>query len=806
MMEFLSWLFGPRNDQAVESRLRFEWVSLPANDLALFYGFGLFCSLIGVWYLSRWEANQIGRPARILLFLFRSVLILFAFAALCEPVAYLSRTIKVPAHLLVLRDTSKSLDIRDSWFNNEQTMDTSRKLGVTDTGGLSSYTRGQLVDRVIERGLLENLTANQSRNVHLLPFSESLDVTNNRVMVESNVGTALNRNSTAIGTAIRDALKRYQGVAIAGILVISDGRSNLGETPVEAAQAASDQGVLIHALAVGTENGPHDVALTSVETNSTVFVDELNSVSAFVQSPGMQPVEATVFLERRRGSSDWDEVARESVRLLGNGVLQELKFAYSEKVPGPLDLRVRTETTEAELTRENNQQTIRVHVVPPKIRVLFVAGSTFPEVQFIRNSLMLDKTIELSTWNQSAEDGYEHPGDTPISSLPKSHDELEPFDCIILYDPDPNNWPAEFSKMLIRFVSNSGGGLVFVAGEMQTESCFASQASPGMEWLKLLPVVQDPGLFQSEVTPRLSTANAWKLTVTESGRDAHVLQFSTDPSANSEILMSLPGMYWHFPVTRAKASANVLARHGDPRMQNKFGPHVLLASHRVGPGKAYFVGFDSTYRWRFVNEQIFDGFWARMVEQAGRSKRLGGQYPFRLRTDKTVYAPGDSVHVIASFNAQDPEDRSDSIHVEVAGGNADPPTRLKISARDSTRENSATFVPPVPGSYFLRAWTGDELTDPPSKTFDVQFQVKHQNAEFEHPVLDRQQLEKITSITGGRVFDLSESEQISDAFPTRSVERSSEIRHELWNTPIVVAMFVILLTTEWIVRKRFQLA
>ena len=52
-------------------------------------------------------------------------------------------------------------------------------------------------------------------------------------------------------------------------------------------------------------------------------------------------------------------------------------------------------------------------------------------------------------------------------------------------------------------------------------------------------------------------------------------------------------MYWHFPVTRAKPGATVLARHGDPRMRNEHGQHVLLATQLVGPGRTFFVAFDS---------------------------------------------------------------------------------------------------------------------------------------------------------------------------------------------------------------------
>ena len=125
-------------------------------------------------------------------------------------------------------------------------------------------------------------------------------------------------------------------------------------------------------------------------------------------------------------------------------------------------------------------------------------------------------------------------------------------------------------------------------------------------------------------------------------------------------------MYWHYPVTRAKPGATVLARHGDPRMRNEHGQHVLLATQLVGPGRTFFVGFDSTYRWRFLDEQFFDGFWARLIDRAGRSKQLGGKYPYTLATDRESYKPGSQVTVTAKFeNPADRDTGMDTLHGEV---------------------------------------------------------------------------------------------------------------------------------------------
>ena len=104
-------------------------------------------------------------------------------------------------------------------------------------------------------------------------------------------------------------------------------------------------------------------------------------------------------------------------------------------------------------------------------------------------------------------------------------------------------------------------------------------------------------------------------------------------------------MYWSFPVTRARPGATVLARHGDPRMSNQHGRRVLLSSQLYGPGRTVFIAFDSTYRWRYLSEDYFDGFWARLVDRVGRNKALGGRFPFQVHLGKGVYRVGDRLSV-----------------------------------------------------------------------------------------------------------------------------------------------------------------
>lgn len=801
-------------DDEIAGDLRFEWLSAPSNDGAFLLIVGMLAVCVVVWLLYRWEAGRLPPIIRSMLALLRLVVIGSAVAMLCEPVVVLTKQVLIPSHVLVLVDSSESMKVRDAWHDEAATREASKSLGLNQN--ISTVNRSELVKLVFEKGLGKQLAADGDRIVHIHSFAERLDLKSTDVQISEGQrnspqesidfnSTSLKGRNTAIGSSLEQITMAYRGLPLSGVLLVSDGQSNSGESTDSVIEGLRERGTVVNALAVGTAHGPRNVGILKINANPIAFVRDTNSIGVLIQSRGMADSDATVIAETRREDQTWQEVARDTVPLADDGSNQDFTFTFTDDQPGRVEVRVRLEVDDTELTVDDNVGVTEVELIPQQLHVLFVAGSTFPEVQFVRNTLRRDKGVEISTWNQSAEEGYDHPGDNPILRLPETEKELNEYDCVILYDPDPAKWPPNFSNLLNKFVSFAGGGLIYIAGEMQTEKSFQNQSAPEMSWLSLLPVVRDPGLFRSEVKMKLSARNAWRLQITPAGRRDHVMAFAEQPAENQRVLDSLPGMYWHFPVTRAKAGATVLARHGDPRMRNEFGPEVLLATHRVGPGRVYFVGFDSTYRWRYLDEQTFDGFWARMVDRAGRNKQLGGGYPFRLRTDKLIYHPGDQVRLSATLIEQMEGSRDiQSVHAEIEHA-TDPPLQRLLQPGSRDGEFETTFPVESPGPYMIRGWAGERGSDATVKTVTQQITVELPSAEYEKPTLDRGRLETIAAATGGQVFDLTEVDQVASSFRVGKIEKLQEDRSEVWNAPILFGFIVIGLTTEWLIRKRYQL-
>src|SRR5262249_43898105 len=110
---------------------------------------------------------------------------------------------------------------------------------------------------------------------------------------------------------------------------------------------------------------------------------------------------------------------------------------------------------------------------------------------------------------------------------------------------------------------------------------------------------------------------------------------------NRKVWQDLPGIYWHYPVTKLKPAALSLLVH--PRLKAEQDPMPLAAMHYYGKGLVLFLGFEETWRWRYnTQDQVFGRCWGQVIYQLGLPHTLGTrQTQFALeRSEMQVGQPG----------------------------------------------------------------------------------------------------------------------------------------------------------------------
>jgi hypothetical protein len=811
----LRWLLGigrSPGEVALGGGTRLELSALPNAGTAVAAGLAAVALVWLFWRLNRRERRDLSRPRRALLVALRMTVLGAVAVILVEPVLVSNRTETVASHLPVVIDDSESMRFSDPYTDDSRAARVATALSLRSEGRRSPIDRLRETPRLdlVKEALRPHLgDLGRGREVFLYglgpaPRSPAGAPLSSRKLDDIQPDRAV----SPLGDALRETLARHRGRPVAGVVIVTDGRSNAGEDPLRAAEAAARAGVPVFAVAAGSEEEPRNLRLAEVEASPVVFARDPMTLGVVVEARGLKDAEGTVSLEQRVNGADWEPVGEQRVAIGEDGALKRTTFRLVPRAVGQYEFRARVGDAGPELTQDDNVATAEVRVVRQQIRLLLIAGAPSPEVQFLRNALLRDQHIESAIWYQHADPGYRQGGDRPITRLPGDAEELGRFDALLLVDPDMRSLGPSWPAMLVNFVGKDGGGLIFVPGELYSQQLFEDDdpESESGRWTRVLPVVREQGLFRTEAQVRLSSQATYPIELTPEGRGDPIFEFHPDPIRNRTILNSLPGMYWSFPVTRARPGATVLARHGDPRMQNQYGRHVLLASQLYGPGRTVFLGFDSTYRWRYLAEDYFDGFWARLIDRVGRSKALGGRFPFTVHLGKSGYRVGEQVTAGVRFTEAAAVAEAAGLVAELeAAGQPPEPLRFERSADDPELLTSS-FPAEKAGAYTLRiapATTAE--AGAAVRVSTTTFRVEPPRKEVDEPSLNRPLLADLARTTKGRVFDLTNLGDLDSAITTREVTRTFEDREELWDAPLLYSVVILGLTAEWVLRKLFRM-
>src|SRR5258707_1189390 len=117
MNPFLKWLIGLRQipQEAGEGAWHLEFQSLPHGFAAvLSVALGL-AAIVGVWVLYKWEGRNLGKGLRLVIGGLRLLALATLALMLIDIVLVIDRRERARSHLLVLVDTSESMNLTDPY-------------------------------------------------------------------------------------------------------------------------------------------------------------------------------------------------------------------------------------------------------------------------------------------------------------------------------------------------------------------------------------------------------------------------------------------------------------------------------------------------------------------------------------------------------------------------------------------------------------------------------------------------------------------------------------------------------------------
>jgi len=721
---------------------------------------------------------------------------------------------RLDAFTLLLLDDSASMSLADRYRRPEDALRAQAVAGALPREGV---TRAAIVEKLLTADDGRLLKALAGKNpVKLFTFSDAPTLRATYSSPDSEppqVRLKAAGPATDAGLAVRAAIESAAGSPIAAVVLLSDGGLNQGEPGSAIAAYLRQKGIPLHTVGIGDPSPPQNASVVEVSGPRSVFKNDPFRLRVRIAATGVEPGPIHVELLEQRGAGEAKVVESRSVSPDAGGRFEPVVFERRLDTPGSVGYAARIQPLEYEavLTDNRRQLVPAVQVLDDRMRVLLIAGSPTYDYRYLARMLERDKTVDVACWLQSADARAVRDGDIPITQLPADQKELFRYDAIILIDCDPAELEPTWGSLVATFVSDHGGGLLVAAGNKFTGRFLRSPQAASL--VAILPIVPDPdaeillndlGQYQTK---------SWPILIPESALTDPILTLTDGAARNAAIWSALEGIYWHYPIRRAKPVANVLMRHSNPRMVNDFGSHVLLATQYVGSGRSAFLGFDSTWRWRRGDEKVFNRFWMQMLRFLVEGRLSGGPSRCQIITARNEYELGESIVLtVRALDEQYAPLMRPEIDVAVSSddhtstGEAEKTVRLTpIPGREGyfegrlVAERAGTLrlaVRPPPGS-------GEPQSGPPVVK---ELMVVQPDLEMRSPAMNREALEQFAAAAGGRYFDVDQADQLGEAVQDRS--RTFVIRERprpLWDNGYVLSLLLTALIGEWILRKKAKL-
>ncbi len=597
-------------------------------------------------------------------------------------------------------------------------------------------------------------------------------------------------DATRLGAIVRQVLADLQGTPPAALILITDGITTDGETLSDASLYARRKGVPLLTVGLGDEHPVQDIELADLYVDDVVFAGDMVTFDVSLAASGFEGETVNVQLKNK---ATGETLAQEQVTLAGEGVPQPVRLMHRPSGVGDVEFVVAVEPVADELRTDNNELSRIVSIREEKVRVLLAQSAPSYEFRFLKHLLQRDESIDLNVYLQEADQRYAQQDEAAIRVFPVRRDDLFDYDVLILGDVDPARLTRSVLRNIQAFVTEKGGGLMFVAGPRYLPWRFRD--SP--EITSLLPVdlatveIPDPTQIHTE---------GFTMLPTQLGMGSPPLQLGDSRRETELIWRRLPPLYWLLEVADVKPAARVLAEH--PTRSGRSGRKLpLIVLQYVGAGKVLFHATDETWRWRYrVGDVFFARYWIQTIRYLARAKLLGGEGRVELSVQRREFQRWEPVRIRARFlDERRAPAADDGVTIVVQRPGA---TRRRVTLRRQATARGvfeAALTDLGEGAYHAVLVRPTTQGRAPA----VDFQVLAPPGEFERLERDTAALSQAAQATRGKLYEFEDAHRILDDLPKgRDVPIEQLPPYPLWNRWGMLVAFLALVITEWALRKR----
>ena len=605
-------------------------------------------------------------------------------------------------------------------------------------------------------------------------------------------------------------------------MIFSDGQTPETVGP-EMLRRLSSRLAGVYAVPLGAAVPPRDLSIAGVDAPPEAFLDDVVPVTVSVDVTGGDEAERSLdgvrirLVDPRETDPETGEArVLDEQALDGVAPGEVIRLSAPASTVGELPWRV--EVLDApgdrgELLTSNNVADIETRVIDRALRVLYVEAYPRWEFRYLKNLLIREESVEVSTMLLSADQDFAQEGNRPIARLPLTREEFEAYDVVILGDVSVDSLGFDRLEQLQRLVAERGAGLVWIGGMAAVPREYT-----GTTMASLLPMRDPAAVSEVALPPGGASVNAAEL-----AESLSVMQIR-DAGGEPLEIAELAELQWLQEVGPLKPAAEVLAfaqpasagaRSESPETIDGGSEAAwpVVVRMRFGAGQVLYLATDETWRWRYGRGSVvFEQFWIQLIRLLTRGQMDPSEAATSLSVSHRLVDLGQSV-VLEAVSRDPALIARDEQTVEAVVVDADDPQRelARVTLRRETDSSEASrtgrvryravWEPTEAGSFAIR------LDESPmaSAATSPSVRVRPTDAEARNPETDHAKLASLAEATGGAVVPPAELGRLAELIPSRPRRTPFEIRESLWDSWLALIMVLSFLTLEWTGRKLIRL-
>ena len=403
----------------------------------IFLGLSLVVIIVtgGLCWLA-WQRSGYSKKTAVLECL-RFVLIGLVVVTLNQPEWLQTQLPDRRSTLAVLWDISNSMKTRDV-------------IDGQDLDQKSPKSRAETIQPLISEEVWKPSDASDQRkprvdlryNVVFEPFSSQLDPAEEATDLNAGLSQVLDTHAN-----------------LRGVVLLSDGDWNIGNSPVEAATRFRMRGIPVFAVGVGSQVPLPDLELVSMDAPKYAVVNKQLRIPFVVRNTLGQDRDVNVTLSINNKST-----VSKLIRVPAMSQAQE-NMVWTPPATGDATLTLRISRDTQELIPENNELSVPISVRKEQLKVLVVESYPRWEYRYLRNALERDPGVELTCLLFHPKLPKVGGGRSYIKNFPTPN-ELSRYDVVFLGDVgiEEKQLTVEQARDLRQLVSAQASGLVFMPG------------------------------------------------------------------------------------------------------------------------------------------------------------------------------------------------------------------------------------------------------------------------------------------------------------------------------------------------------